>query len=296
MKTQVTFTKYDSSIAQTKSFHIKPDGTIGKQATDQMYKGKATRITTDVEGFITELNNAKSKTAFGYGCHDQSRDVINIVTKLNENIPKGLFARNKENFQYRKAPGIMMYDLDNSPYGPTVSAEQFIEILDELDPSYSTAAILVRGSVSAGVSKTGEASPFKNNSHLYIFVEDASDIPRHTRALADRLWLKHYGFYALNANGSLLDKTIIDGSVFSPEHLDFVGAPTLSKDLKYLPPEIIHFEGGLLNTCSLLDLTPDERAKLIKIKAAARIAIEPAAIAKHTKWRADRAVEMVAKG
>jgi len=85
---------------------------------------------------------------------------------------------------------------------------------------------------------------------------NASDIPRYGKLLFDRLWLAGYGFIALSSNGAMLDRTIIDAAVFSPERLDFVGKPVISSaGLEYTPIEPKFISGDMLDTSLLADLS-----------------------------------------
>jgi hypothetical protein len=71
--------------------------------------------------------------------------------------------------------------------------------------------------------------------HIYVLVEDGSDIPRALAALSDRLWLNGCGWLHVGAAGQILTRSIVDGSVGSPERLVFEGAsivePPLAQDL-----------------------------------------------------------------
>ena len=53
-------------------------------------------------------------------------------------------------------------------------------------------------------------------------VADASDIERAGQVLFDRLWLAGHGYFKVSSAGTLLSRTLVDGSVYQPSRLDFV--------------------------------------------------------------------------
>ena len=228
----ISFTSHASREFQTKEYWISTDNTIKKQASPQMHTGTAKRITTNLEGFINALNDADSYTTFSYGDYlEYLPDEIEITTKKNEDPKNNKYSRSRHNYRFKSGAGVMMLDFDHSPYGPTISVGEFIKLWYSLDANAHLATQVVRGSISSGVHVKGEPSPFENNCHVYIWVEDSSDIPRYTKALAGRLWLAGYGFYALAANGCFLPFLPLTG--FFPVGFFFLAIPTsLQLDFK----------------------------------------------------------------
>jgi hypothetical protein len=168
-----------------------------------------------------------------------------------------------------------MLDHDPSKYGQTISPDELVAALVDIHPEIEQAARIVRGSVSAGVHKTGEPPRIGKGFHIYIPVTNAADIPRYGALLFDRLWLNGFGFIALSSSGSALVRSVIDGAVISPERLDFVGKPIISDTgLELTPPEITYIEGSLLDTQTLQDLTNDEQATVERLKAEKKVAIK----------------------
>jgi P4 family phage/plasmid primase-like protien len=190
-----------------------------------------------------------------------------------------------------------MLDHDPSEYGQTISPDELVTALVAIHPELGQAARIVRGSMSAGVRKKRGKPKQNRGFHVYIPVVDARGIPSYGEILVDRLWLKGYGFIALAANGKMLERTLIDGAVFSPERLDFVGAPIIKDPgLVYTAPEPVYVEGNLLPTITLPNLTAAELATIAKLKADAKEGMKSAAEAKQKQWAEDRVAAMVASG
>ena len=63
--------------------------------------------------------------------------------------------------------------------------------------------------------------------HFFPFISNSDDFPRFLKALRDRLWLAGFGWYGLGKSGQLLNRTLVDWCVGSPERLVFEAAPEL---------------------------------------------------------------------
>ena len=292
----VSYTQYKSPDALSKRYWLQ-DKAIQKQADSQMSRGTAHRVTMPFCDFPAELAKQTEKHAFGYGLHPFSYpDKVNLVVKSKEKPDKGIISRSLDFFQYSGA-GIMMLDHDPSAYGRSYTPNELLEALVAVHPEIAKAAKVVRGSVSAGVHVSGELPRTDKGFHIYLPVVDTTLLKEYGALLMDRLWLAGQGFIALAANGALLERTCIDGAVFSPERLDFVGKPIISgTGLEYTAPEITYTDGVMLDISTLSALTPDEVEQLAILKADAKDAIKPTAVKQVSVWREGKITSMVAAG
>lgn len=252
MTNQVTFTIYTSTAPQSKRYWLE-NGVIHKQATAQMHTGVADRVTMPFADFAEALTKATDQQAFGYGSHQLNYpNKVKIAVSGKEQTDKNIISRTQKFYKYLEQPGVVMIDHDPNEYGKTMTADALLAALIAIHPDIAQVACIVRGSVSAGVHKTGESARTDKGFHIYIPVKNATDIPRYGEVLFDRLWLSGFGFVASARNGAALVRTVIDGAVFSPERLDFVGKPIISGvGLEYTPPAATYTEGGLLDTETL---------------------------------------------
>lgn len=289
----ISFSKFSSISALSKEFRIDSAVNIEKRSAAQMHTGEVEIIRIPIEQFADYLDKAESNTAFGYGLPPANK--ARIVVNGKQDPANNVISRTKEYFSYKPVPGVLMLDHDPSPYGPNVSPDEMIAILEKIHPDIKDAYILVRGSISSGVHKHHEEPAQKPSSyHIYLFVKDSTDIPRYGEALYKNLWLEGYGFIALSARGDLLERSIIDKCVFSPERLDFVGKPVIKdSQLRYKTPEIRIAKGGLLDTKTLLDLTESKFSKLIKT---AGQEAQPLAAKKRLEWENLQIETRVANG
>lgn len=287
-KINVIFTQYKSADSLSKRYWLE-DGLIHKQAAAQMTKGSANRVTMDFAGFGQALAKQTDKQAFGYGVHAPSYpDKVTISTKAKANPDKNIISRSLNYFQYSGA-GVVMIDHDPSEYGQTFTPDGLLTALVAIHPEIAQAARIVRGSVSAGVHKAGEASRTDKGFHLYLAVVDTTFLKEYGALLTDRLWLAGLGFIALAANGALLERTCIDAAVFSPERLDFVGRPIITgTGLDFTPPKTNYTEGVALDISTLPALATEEVAQVAILKQQAKEAIKPSAVKKRTTGKREK--------
>ena len=282
----VKFTLYTSVTQVTKSFYLnKETGAIEKKAAAQMFDGVAETISQDFKAFGGTLKAADENTAVGFGLWNGHGEATKIVTRAKLPGTPDAAARTKDHFDYLPGPGILMLDNDPHPRGKPLTPYGLFAVMDSLFPPFADAAKWVRGSVSAGVRKQGEQPSPGKGFHCYLPVADASDIPRFGAVLFKRLWLDGQGFIAIGASGALLTRTVVDGAVFSPERLDFIGKPSIEGDgLEYAPPLAQWRDGGYMDTRLLPDLTDTEEAEYRRLVDAAKLAAKGDADQVRSAW------------
>jgi hypothetical protein len=155
-------------------------------------------------------------------------------------------------------------------------------LLSILPPLRSTAH-LMRRSTSAGLFRTdtGQKLPGSIGLHVYLAVENGTDIERFLKALHARCWLAGLGWLMVGAGGQLLERSIVDRMVGAPERLVFEGSPILEpplgQDCESRRPMAVN--GGALDTIAACPpLTIVETAKLhtLRAKEAHRLAPQSA--------------------
>jgi len=274
------------------------DGKIEKKPSAQMITGTATRKLTTFREYADRVMAADCKTAMGYGQYSSDYpDSVNIVVAKQTRPSDRYIARTREFFSFKSGPGIFMGDHDPSSFGPILTSDELLSILIDIHPDIANAAIFIRGSVSAGVHKKGGRPRPSEGYHLYIAVADAADISRYGQTLVEKLWLRGYGFIALSKRGDALIRTVIDGAVFSPERLDFVGKPvTQGSELAYTAPESKLIEGCLLDTSTLPSLTLEEKSQFQALVEAAKAKIREKADQLKNAWKAKTVAKLVERG
>jgi hypothetical protein len=201
---------------------------------------------------------------------------------------KGVIARTRQYIQFRNAHSWALFDFDYKGmplvvHGRLAAAGGLEPALFNVLPGLGNAARVSRTSTSAGLSHsgTGEQYPGSGGLHLYILVQDGTDIGRAVRAAHERAWLHGLGWFLIGSAGQLLERSIIDTAVRYPERLAFEGAPEVVLPLVQDPAmrAAVAFGGVAIDTRLVIpDLTASERQQVAVVKAAARRAIEPEAV------------------
>jgi hypothetical protein len=301
----LTFTKFVSSNALSKKVSV-VDGKLHKSANAKMSTGTATRVVTDFDGFVEEVEKATPNTAFGYGTFGETFGETVKVRPKAAGAGDGVINRTKDFFRYPDGPGVMMLDNDYTAQGMLLLGDKLVSIMAKDlglggPGGVDTCARMHRGSASSGAVLVGdkEAKPGRG-FHLYLAVEDATDIQRAGKTLFKKLWLleKGYGFINVSSSGAMLVRGIIDDAVFSPERLDFVGPPENADPGKIWlePVKNAKAGAGLFDTRKIKSLTDKEEKAFAKLVDAAKAAKKPEADKTLNKWVRPKLAKCVKAG
>jgi P4 family phage/plasmid primase-like protien len=252
------------------------DGRLEKDASEcRMNAGQAETITLAPAQFGTFLQGLKSHQAIAHGICGHSKTLI--VSKAKESgatTANGLpvIARTNEHFRYSEGPGLLMLDHDKARDNAVAlddkaltayTPDRLIEIISSFFPEIIHAAHVWACSTSSCIYNTETNEELRGKGagfHLYLFLKNAVDAPRFLKVLGKRLFLAGYGRVEISRAGSLLERTLADLLVGSPERLDFVAGAVCDKRLEQRRPEPEYHSGGLLDTAKLPDLSTEEEA------------------------------------
>jgi hypothetical protein len=297
-----------SSGPLTKRISLEADGSIRSDGSAcVMARGSARRIhltaASDLGALIERLkpNEAIALGALRAGLSDP----VQVVTKHKLNGAANVIARTGADIIYRKGqPALALLDFDTKgmPRDVTIALAQhggFWSALVAVLPALRTGARVMRRSTSAGLfrSDTGTRLPGSDGVHVYVAVQDGTDVERFLKTLHARCWLAGFGWLLVGAGGQLLERSIVDRMVGAPEHLVFEGGPILdpplAQDKDSRRP--IAIEGDALDTvaaCPPLTIAETAQLRELKAKWAHRLAgestkVRTAFIAKQAKRLAE---------
>lgn len=180
-------------------------------------------------------------------------------------------------FEFPAGPGLLFLDHDPDPrpgatqFGLDAFRQAIIGVCPEIADAPSLWGHSSGGHVYS--AETGECLKGEGGHHGWIFVEDARDVPRALKVLADRLWLAGHGYLAISKGATVLERTMVDTAVGSPERLVFAGGAACGKGLEQRRPAPLICNDGakpLDTRTALPDLTAKEKAEVARLKAAAR--------------------------
>jgi hypothetical protein len=113
--------------------------------------------------------------------------------------------------------------------------------------------------------------------------------------LHERCWLAGFGWFYISKNGKLLERSIVDRMVGTPEHLCFEGPPILNPPLRQdAEMRKAHFtQGDILDTLAVCPpLTAEEQRLVGRLKSQGRERMQPDADKVRVAYVEDRAQEM----
>jgi hypothetical protein len=277
----------------TKKIMLMGDGSVHSDGSEcLMSRGAAERVRIGgVNDLAALIKNLQSNEALALGrLRLDLPETVELVTrrKFDGATVSGIITRTSEYLCYRSGePAYALLDFDSKGM-PVDVARRLDELggywsaLISIIPEFAGAAHLIRQSTSAGLYRcdTGETLLQSGGLHVYVAVADGSDIERFLHTLHDRCWLAGFGWRMIGAGGRLLDRSIVDRVVGSPERLVFEGPPVLEPPLaqNLVSRYPIARQGELLDTViACPPLTIVENARLRGLKALENERLGPAA-------------------
>ena len=203
--------------------------------------------------------------------------------------------RSLDNFSFAPGPGWALIDHDTKGMPPAVAAK-LVELggpdgaLRHLIAGYYDAAHVSRASTSSGLfhTETGEQFLGSGGRHDYVLLAEQRDTPRFLQASHKRAWLKGLGWLLIGTAGQLLERSIVDVSVGSPERLVFEGAPVvvapLAQDQSKRRARPSQAAVPLDSRKAVPDLTQTEEAEYRRLIIAERARLRPEAKAEQQRW------------
>ena len=288
------------------------DGKVKTNADDcWLAEGMVTRITgSDLSTMVNVMAKLRPQHAMCLGSPMKNGELVDqaplttVRRQAEGKAPDDAISRSKENFEFtRGVGGLLLVDFDDKAM-PDHVADLLTSLggidgaLHDIAPALQTASHITRASTSAAVinDATGDLIGTGAGCHKYFHVLDQADIPRATQALHQRAWLAGLGWFMISKSGAILERSIVDVTVASPERIIFEAPPVLGEGLTYKAEMrgVDVVEGKVLDTMAVIpSLTARERAEYDAILAAARQYIKPEAERIRDEYITARAHEMV---
>ncbi|MCI5115550.1 MAG: DUF3987 domain-containing protein [Candidatus Electrothrix sp. AX1] len=268
--------KTDGILTKRMSF---VDGEVIKDGSGcKMSRGIAVKAIVTPEEFGSFLQGLESNQALVHGVCDYEKAALvaknQLETKAGEEPETAdglpIMARSKDFFHYPEGPGLLMLDHDQ-PRENAVALDdkalkayrpdELIDIIGGFFEALKEAARVSVCSTSSCIYDTTTGAELRGKSsgfHIYLFPQNAKDVPRFLEVLGKRLVLAGFGRVEFSRSGAVLGRTLVDLLVASPERLDFVAGAVCDEGLEQRLPAPEYVPGGLLNTEALTNLTPTQ--------------------------------------
>jgi hypothetical protein len=234
---------------------------------------------------------------------------VEVVTKRRLTELNGqalnIIARTSDHIRYGPdKPALALIDIDTKGMPSEVAesvkaAGGYWAALLRVLAGLANATRVTRASTSTGLFRvdTSEVLTCSGGFHIYVLINDGTDCERFLKTFHDRCWLHGFGWYMIGAGGQLLERSLVDRTVYAPERLVFEAAPDLvpplAQDQSARTPVVT--AGIVIDTNFVCPpLTLIEQAHLRQLRLRARHGIAPhASKAKEAfaKARAEKIVE-----
>lgn len=278
-----------------KRMFLDDTGKLVKESCGEMLQGTYRRAAVaGISDFADVLRGLTHKDAFVFGLVE-GNETGYVVTKAKKKDHPGAVARCKDDFGWGQCPGILFVDYDPPAGTEPMARDDLVSTLRSACPFLTDVKMIWRPSASSMIrnANTGDLIRGIAGQRLYIAVKEAGAIPRVGKAIEARLWLAGWGRYDISAAGSLLPRTLVDGSVWQPERFDFAGGtiaePPLKQDI--LDPIIIEGTIEAIDPADVSELDAIEKESLTKARnKAAELAI-PAAKKRQAEYIDRRSLE-----
>lgn len=276
----------------TKHFSVDQAGHLVKKAGGQIAQGVATRVRIDRLADLPDfLGSVSTSQAVCWGLVNRDGDESPLRTKSSRQ--PGDVARCKEDFTWSAGPGILMLDFD-VPAGVVTTLEAFTTKLFKCVPQLEKFDRVEALSCSSFVEWAGGSTGFRG-CRLYFLVAIACTVPQIGNLIFDRLWANDEGYCVVSTAGSLLDRALVDASVWQPERFDFVARASLAEGLTQ-GGDSARFVAGEKTTLTLADLPPITATEVTikkEKKEAERLRLAEEIAAKKGALVSERAAERV---
>ena len=284
----------------SKVFSLDVDGNLEARPGGKLYEGM---VTTQRFPSIGELAATISEMtpymalAYGLPAHANARIVrqhdLEAARAKSRTLP--VVARTREAFTYPKGPAILMVDHDAPKDGTAaLDREAFRAAIYPAVPGLEAAPHLLAHSASTFIYRKDTETCLRGAGglRLLVVVQDGEDIPRAGRVLFERLLLAGCGRAEITRAGTVLVKTLIDGTVWQPERLDFMGGAACQPPLEQRRPAPLALNADtppLDTRTALPSLTSAEAMDLERIEAVLKREAEPRARETRKTWASARA-------
>lgn len=306
----------------SKRYSLAPDGSLVKESAGEMREGVATIASAaNVTALAALIGRLQPNQALTYGIpsgvlphhesdpegdHDPmgSWDVVtkSEVERARARDPdrtRSLVSRTRDCFAWPNGPGVMMLDYDVDAGEETLGRDALYAAIVSAAPWLSDVQMLHVPSSSSHIynAETGDEIQGLRGQRLYIIVSDASEIPHLGTALVNALWGHGLGRIVLSRGpGRMLERTLVDSSVWQPERLDFAAGAVCESPLeqRHRVPTVIGgeaeaFDVSLLD--GLLDTLRGNAVAAATARESAKAAKKPASVARASSWADERTDE-----
>lgn len=262
----------------TKTYSLADEGELEAQTVGNMSEGSASvKYVANANELAELIGSLNHNQALCFGRTEQEDTNLLSVSKFQEfGEPVGYVTRTLKNFSFPIDAGVMVLDYDPKAATTPLTKIEWLSALYAACADLKEAGAVYWVSSSSNIYEGDRPRKGVSGQRLWVLVKDASDIKRAGKTLAQRLWLNGHGYYDISRAARLLDRNIIDESVWNANGLDFASGANCIAPLNQRRGEPDVFEGEALDTIiAIPDLNHEETEELLKVKAGYKADLKP---------------------
>lgn len=248
-----------------KTIDVDTSGKLIKTHPDPMHSGTILHrdiSLSELPAGLAKLNGHRALVhGVVKGSEDTQRHIIVSVKDHNTTPINGSVSRSLDCIEY-EGNHLSMLDHDPDDQCPHsyLAPSELLHLLAKIDKQWENVAHCVFQSTSSGIRLDDKSVTVDNPGyHLYFEAKCAEKLKEYMTAVFKRTVINGHGWIKLSSNGAMNIRSCFDGSVYSPERIDFTAAPTLkSERLTQDRPAPEYFPGNVID-CSVIPVVDDSR-------------------------------------
>ena len=268
------------------------DDKLHKTVAGNMFEGKYDVRTFDCpDAYADLLTTIGTNQAISNSLPRNGEPMGRIVT-ADRAVAEKCLARTKDDFHLTLGHATTLpLDYDPAPHAQPLSQGELWNILIRMCPAAATAGAVSWCSASSHIhGPDGELQGLKGQ-RIYLFIQDASDIPRVGKVIAGRCWLNGLGRVEVSKSGQRLMRSLFDEAMFQPARLDFIGGAICEPPLfqQRGSPVLLGGSEWLDTRAAFPDLTDAECAIVEQLQRDAMDKVQPLVDERREQWIVSRA-------
>ncbi|MEI4488260.1 hypothetical protein V8J36_18870 [Frigidibacter sp. MR17.14] len=281
----------------SKTYAMK-NGELVKTTSAQMIEGKVETLSVATpQDFVDTLKALGTAQALVYGTPPTDAPNRVVTTAMLAQGATGI-ARSNAHFAWPGTGGVLMIDIDPEEGEQAPDRDTLVGLLRRAVPALGEVAMIWFPSSSSHIcDAAGRDLTGLRGQRLYVLVDRAAAIPGLGELIAARLWLAGQGRFKISRSGALLDRTVIDTTVWQPSRLDFAAGAHVQGGLTQRrgDPVIVPGDRASLDPERVPALTKDETRQLNALKERTKGPLKEAAAKQRRRWIAELRLADIAR-
>jgi len=297
-KIQVSIITSEIPSVLSKTFSM-VDGKLVKLVSAQLCEGSCeVKELSSITEFAELIGSLKKNQACCYGRPEiKTARILSKSWYQKRDRPNNTITRTKEYFGWPDSAGILMLDYDPDKDQEALTNDELMHKIYDIVPELKLSDHCLTNSSGSFIysTETNEVLVGERGRRVYIPLINASDIPRAGEALAERLSLKGNIKIEVGIAGQLLQRGLLDTSVWQPNRLDFVAGAKCEAglDQRRGKPTVYEYGISLDSEKFIPSLSDSEKVIYKQLVKAEKERVKPEAKKQRERYSTTLALNMI---